>query len=65
MNQNMYVLNILYDTFLPLSLITGLLGVNLAGIHGPEAPWSSGFVSGILVLSGAGELFLLRRLHWF
>ena len=65
MNQNMLVLNILYDTFLPLSLITGLLGVNLAGIHGLEAPWASGFVAGILVLCGAGELFLLRRLHWF
>ena len=65
MKQNMYVLAILSVIFLSLSLITGLFGVNLAGIHGPEAPWVFGFVAGILVLCNAGDLFLLQRLHWF
>jgi zinc transporter len=65
MNKNMYVLSIVAGIFLPLTLITGLLGINVAGIPGAEWPWSFGAVTGLLVVVGAAELFLLRRMHWF
>ena len=61
----MYVLAIISGIFLPLTLITGLLGINVAGIPGADSPWSFGLVTFVLILCGVGELFLLRRLHWF
>lgn len=36
MNKNMYVLSIITGIFLPLGLITGLLGINVGGIPGAE-----------------------------
>ncbi len=65
MNKNMYVLAIISGIFLPLTLITGLLGINVAGIPGADWPWAFAAVTGLMVLFGIGELFLLRRLHWF
>ena len=65
MNKNMYVLAIISGIFLPLTLITGLLGINVAGIPGADSPWAFGLVTFVLILCGVGELFLLRRLHWF
>ena len=65
MNKNMYVLAIISGIFLPLTLITGLLGINVAGIPGAEWEWSFAIVTALMVLFGVGELFLLRRLHWF
>jgi len=64
MNKNMYMLAIIAGVFLPLTLITGLLGINVAGIPGED--WSGAFfaVAGMLVAVGVLELILLRRLHW-
>ncbi|NKB60401.1 MAG: zinc transporter ZntB [Alphaproteobacteria bacterium] len=64
MNKNMYVLSIVAGIFLPLTLITGLLGINVAGIPAADWPWAFAAVTGLLVLFGVAELFLLRRLHW-
>jgi len=36
MNRNMYVLSVIAGIFLPLTLITGLLGINVAGIPGDK-----------------------------
>lgn len=36
MNRNMYVLSIITGIFLPLGLITGLLGINVGGIPGAD-----------------------------
>jgi len=36
MNKAMYVLSIVAAIFLPLSLLTGLLGINVGGIPGAE-----------------------------
>ena len=65
MNKNMYVISVVAGIFLPLTVITGLLGINVAGIPGADWPWAFGLVSVLLVAVVAGELLLLRRLHWF
>ena len=41
------------------------LGVNVAGMPGASWPGAFAVVTGALVLVGAVELFLLRRLRWF
>ena len=64
-NSRVYVLSIVTAIFLPLTFLTGLLGMNVAGLPGIENPnaflWVSG---GSLVLAvGLGALF--RLLRWF
>ncbi len=64
MNRNIYVLSVIAAIFLPLEFLTGLLGVNVAGIPGQENPWSFIFV--VVGLAGLAALILLtfRRFGW-
>lgn len=64
LNKNMYLLSVIAAIFLPLGLISGLMGMNVSGIPGIENP--NGFWLACLVLCGiAGvELWLLHRLHF-
>lgn len=64
MNRNMYVLSVIAGIFLPLSLIAGLLGVNVAGIPGDKWPWAFTAVSFGIALLGVIEYLLFRRLKW-
>lgn len=63
-SRTMYLLGITTGFFLPLSFITGLLGMNVNGIPGDETPW--GFpIACLLILGVAGfQLWLFRRLRW-
>lgn len=65
MNRNMYVLSIVAGIFLPLGLLTGLLGINVGGIPGANTPWAFAAVCFLLVAFGVGEIWILRRLRWF
>lgn len=64
MNRNMYVLSVIAAIFLPLSLLTGLLGINVAGIPGEKWPWAFAFVTASIVVIGILEYFLFRRMKW-
>ena len=64
LNRRMYVLAIVSAIFLPLSFLTGLLGVNLAGIPGAESGGSFMVFVGGLVVTGIFILMLLRRNRW-
>ena len=64
MNKAMYLLSIVAAIFLPLGLITGLLGINVGGIPGAEFPWSFGIVSLALVVIAIGLLALFKRIKW-
>lgn len=63
-NRNMYILSVIASIFLPLSLITGLLGINVAGIPGDKWPLAFTVVTAGLVVVGIIEYFLFRRLKW-
>ncbi|MDJ0949811.1 MAG: zinc transporter ZntB [Alphaproteobacteria bacterium] len=63
-NRNMYVLSVVAAIMLPLSILTGLLGVNVGGIPGTEDKWAFAIVCVLLVACGAGLFFLFRRLKW-
>ncbi len=65
MNRNMYVLSIVAAVFLPLGLITGLLGINVGGIPGSDTAWAFTAVCVGLVVLGVAEVVILRRLKWF
>ncbi len=64
MNHNMYVLSIIAAIFLPLSLLTGLLGINVGGIPGVEWEWAFWSVTFGIVAIGILGYVLLRRMRW-
>ena len=63
-NTRMYVLSIVAAVFLPLTFITGLLGMNVGGLPGLENP--GGFAWSIVVMVAAFALLLvfLRWKRW-
>lgn len=64
MNRTMYLLTLVAAIFLPLGLLTGLLGINVGGIPGAEAPWAFAAVCAGLVVLAAVEIWLFRRWKW-
>jgi len=64
MSRTMYRFGIITGIFLPMSFLTGLLGINVGGIPFSESPY--GFlVACTLMLSVAlGQWWLFRRLRW-
>lgn len=59
-----YLLTLVTAFFLPLSFITGLLGINLGGIPGGAHPAGFWLACLALVMLGLVELLLLRLLRW-
>ena len=62
MNRNMMVLSVVAAIFLPLGLITGLLGVNIGGIPGTENPFA--FLCIFMVAMGVAITVFFRKLKW-
>jgi len=61
MNKTMYLLSIVAAIFLPLGLLTGLLGINVGGIPGTESPYAFAFVSISLVVMAVGLAIWFRK----
>jgi zinc transporter len=61
MNRTMYILSLVAAVFLPLGLLTGLLGINVGGIPGSDTPWAFGAVTLLLVLIAAVQIWFFRR----
>ena len=57
-------LTVIAAIFLPLSFVTGLLGINVGGIPGAAAPWAFTIVAVGLALLGAVAFWVFRRLKW-
>jgi zinc transporter len=64
MNRTMYALTIIAAILLPPSFLTGLFGVNLAGMPGLQSPFAFGGLVLLIIGIAAFEIFLLRRLRW-
>jgi zinc transporter len=64
MNKAMYVLSIVAAIFLPLGLLTGLLGINVGGIPGTESQWAFALVTALLIGLAAFLLALFRKIKW-
>ncbi|MDJ0751580.1 MAG: zinc transporter ZntB [Woeseiaceae bacterium] len=63
-NSRMYVLSVVAAVFLPLTFITGLLGMNVGGLPGIESP--QGFLASlvVMVVAGVGLLAFFRAKKW-
>lgn len=64
MNRTMYLLGIITGFFMPMSFLTGLLGINVGGIPGADNPYGF-FVACAVILAVAGcQWCIFRRLKW-
>ena len=64
LNQRLLALSIISAFFLPLTFLTGLLGMNLAGIPFAHETWSFGAVVALSVTLGAALLVFLKWRRW-
>ncbi len=64
LNDRLYLLTLLSAIVLPLSFLTGLLGVNVGGVPARDTPWAFAALCVLLGLVAVGEYLLLRRLRW-
>ncbi|PJA32419.1 MAG: zinc transporter ZntB [Zetaproteobacteria bacterium CG_4_9_14_3_um_filter_53_7] len=64
MNRNSYWLSMVAGVFLPLGFLTGLFGINIAGMPGTDDPTAFALFCAGLGLLGAIEYLLFRRLKF-
>ena len=60
-NRNLYILSIVTTIFLPMTLVTGIFGMNLGGLPWQQHPSGFWFGMAIMVMLGGGTLWMLRR----
>jgi zinc transporter len=61
MNRNMLLLAVVTAIFLPLGLVSGLLGINVAGIPGAESSQAFLVVCALLAGLAMVQIYLVRR----
>ena len=64
MNRTMYVISLVTSIFLPLGLLTGLLGINVGGMPGAESNVAFWLVCVLLVVLAIGQFWWFRRRSW-
>jgi len=64
LNRRLYGLAIISAIFLPLSFLTGLLGMNVPGIPVTTQPWAFWPWTGVFLLSLSVQLFILKKMRW-
>lgn len=60
----MYLLSIVATFFLPLTFLTGLLGMNVEGIPLHDHPWAFWVVCGLMAVIAMFQWLMFRRWHW-
>lgn len=61
MNNTMYLLSIITAIFLPLGLITSLLGINVAGIPFSNNPFAFTFVTLLLIIIAIIQIIIFKH----
>ena len=64
LNRALLILAAVTTIFMPLTLITGLIGMNVAGIPFSQEPWAFGVIIAVLALIGAIEFLWFRSRKW-
>jgi zinc transporter len=65
MNKNLYILSVIAAIFLPLGFLTGLLGINVAGIPGSNFEGAFLIFCILLVLVAVCQVIVFRFFKWF
>ncbi len=63
-NTRMYVLSIVAAIFLPLTFVTGLLGMNVGGLPGVDSPLGFLIALVVMVATSAATLIYFRFRNW-
>jgi zinc transporter len=63
-NSRMYLLSVVAAVFLPLSFLTGLLGMNVAGLPGTENPQAFALSAIAMIGLGIGLVVYFRWKRW-
>ncbi|MDF7667551.1 zinc transporter ZntB [Orbaceae bacterium ESL0727] len=64
MNKRIYFMTLFTLIFMPITFLTSLLGVNLAGIPFSDSGWAFTLFSGLLILLGVVFVFWLKSKKW-
>jgi zinc transporter len=64
MNKTMLLLTAVTVILLPLTVISGVLGMNVAGIPFADSPHAFWAVAGFLTVLGIALFFLMRKVKW-
>lgn len=64
MNKKMYILSIISAVFLPLTFLTGLLGINIGGIPGAENDRAFYIFSGLLIVIVTIQIYVFKKKRW-
>ena len=64
MEKRMYIISLVSTVFLPLSFLTGLLGINVGGIPGAESKVAFSLVCIFLALLAGFQFWLFRKKGW-
>lgn len=64
-NRNLYLLSGIATIFMPLTFITGLFGMNVAGIPEAEHPYAFALICGISLLLILVQVLFFRLAKWF
>ncbi|RYE76455.1 MAG: zinc transporter ZntB, partial [Hyphomicrobiales bacterium] len=64
MNQTMLVLAAVTVVFMPLTVISGILGMNVSGIPFHDSPWAFWIVTGGLAALGLGLVLWMKGKKW-
>lgn len=64
LGRNSYVLSVIAAIFLPLGFLTGLFGVNVAGMPGTADPTAFWVLSGVSVLCGIVLFVVFKLAKW-
>jgi zinc transporter len=64
LSDRLYVLTLVSATLLPLSFITGLLGVNIGGIPLRESRWAFWILCMFLIAMAMGQYWVVKKLRW-
>ena len=65
LNRNTYIFSLIAAVFLPLSFLTGLLGINVPGIPGEDDPEAFLVFCGILIAVVVAQVAVFKKLRWF
>jgi zinc transporter len=65
LNKNTYILSVIAAIFLPLGFLTGLLGVNIAGMPGTENEAAFYIFTLIITFIVLLQIYLFKKFKWF
>ncbi|MGZ2260001.1 zinc transporter ZntB [Roseobacter sp. A03A-229] len=64
LSRNSYVLSVVAAIFLPLGFLTGLFGVNVAGMPGTAAPLAFWVLTGVSLVGGVALFLIFKFSKW-